>query len=127
MTSAPDTEENLEITLGLGSPNCLTSVGSEGDQSKEIERLKNILAAGSKNKELMALQEITPHSATIYRENLDTKSSHKINFHLDGLVSKPAKVNCKCTDSLVWFQFLTLKLNFDINKLIVEHHQSKFT
>ena len=127
MNSAPDTEENLEITPGLGSLNGLKSVGSEDDQSKEIKHLKDILVAGSKNKELTVLQEITPHSATIYRENLNAKSSHKINFHLDELVSEPAGVNCKRTDSRVLFQVLTLKLNFDINKLIIEHHQSKFT
>ena len=74
----------------------------------------------------MVLQEITPHSATIYGENLDTKSSHKMSFHLDELVSEPAGVNCKLTDSRVSFQVVTLKLNFDINKLIIGHHQSKF-
>ena len=127
MTTAPDTEENLEITPGLGSLNGLTSVGSEDDQSKEIQPLKNTLAAGSKNKELMVLQEKTPHSATIYGENLDTKSSHKMSFHLDELVSEPGGVNCKLTDSRVSFQVVTMKLNFDINKLIIGHHQSKFT
>ena len=33
VNSAPDTEENLEITPGLGSLNCLKSIGSEDDQS----------------------------------------------------------------------------------------------
>ena len=52
VNSALDTEENLEITPGLGSLNGWKSVGSKDDQSKEIERLKDILVAGSKNKEL---------------------------------------------------------------------------
>ena len=50
-----------------------------------------------------------------------------MNFHLEELVFEPAGVNCKCTDSHVSFQVLTLKLNFDINKLVIEHHQSIFT
>ena len=71
VTSASDTEGNLEITPGLGSLNGLASVGSEDDQSKKkIERLKHFLAAWSKSKELTVLQEITSHSATIYRETL---------------------------------------------------------
>ena len=50
-----------------------------------------------------------------------------MNFYLDELLSEQAGVNCKCADSCVFFQVLNLKLNFDINKLTIEHHQSKFT
>ena len=119
--NSDDTHENLELTPTPAKKALLTDY-----DKTEIEELRQLLIEGSKNKQLMRTCQVTKELARhFYSESLKAKSYGKTNFHLDSISCPQIGFEKLRTESRVSFQTLTLKLQFDSNRIVFNYQELK--
>ena len=121
--NSDNTHENLKLTPTPAKKALLTDY-----DKTEIEELRQLLIEGSKNKQLMRTCQVhvTKELARdFYSESLKAKSYGKTNFHLDSISCPQIGFEKLRTESRVSFQTLTLKPQFDSNRIVFNYQESK--